>query len=93
MREGEGRGSQSTDNDEADAMYDNVFSVVRDTEASVGELRQAAVSQRKAGRRMFCLFLVFIVVLAIVLLAVSLASSNDPTLNAVLTTFAGSVLA
>lgn len=56
---------------DADAMYDNVFSVVRDTEASVGELRQAAVSQRKAGRRMFCLFLVFIVVLSIVLLAVS----------------------
>lgn len=53
-----------------DDISSNIFSVVRDTERAGTELTQASDYQRKAGRRMLCLLLVFFVVLAIVLLAV-----------------------
>ncbi|GAA5964470.1 hypothetical protein JCM8115_006325 [Rhodotorula mucilaginosa] len=53
-----------------DNIETNVISVARDTHGASDQLTQAHAYQRKAGRRMFCLLLVFLVVLAVVLLAV-----------------------
>lgn len=63
----------------ADNIESNVISVANDTQGASEELVSAHNYQRKAGRRMLWLFLIFIVVLAIVLLAVSLdvASVSD----------------
>lgn len=58
---------QQTDNIES-----NVISVANDTQGASEELTSAHDYQRKAGRRALCLLLIFIVVLAIVLIAVSL---------------------
>lgn len=54
-----------------DNIESNVISIANDTGGAAEELVQAHEYQRKAGRRMFCLMLIFIVVMAIVLLAVS----------------------
>lgn len=54
-----------------DNIESNVISIANDTQGASEELVQAHNYQRKAGRRMLCLLLIFIVVLAIVLLAVS----------------------
>ncbi|KAK4048374.1 SNAP receptor [Microbotryomycetes sp. JL221] len=53
-----------------DNIETNVRNVANDTRNASVQLTQAHAYQRKAGRRMFCLFLVFILVLTIVLLAV-----------------------
>ncbi|KAL7338316.1 t-SNARE, partial [Rhodotorula toruloides] len=53
-----------------DNIETNVISVARDTRGASDQLTQAHAYQRKAGRRMFCLLLVFLLVLTIVLLAV-----------------------
>ncbi|BGP55135.1 hypothetical protein JCM8202_002806 [Rhodotorula sphaerocarpa] len=53
-----------------DNIETNVISVARDTHGASEQLTQAHAYQRKAGRRMFCLLLVFLVVLGVVLLAV-----------------------
>jgi len=53
-----------------DNIERNVISVANDTQGASEELVSAHEYQRKAGRRMLCLFLIFIFVLAIVLLAV-----------------------
>ncbi|GAA5838239.1 hypothetical protein JCM11251_003438 [Rhodosporidiobolus azoricus] len=53
-----------------DNIETNVISVARDTHGASTQLTEAHAYQRKAGRRMFCLLLVFLLVLAIVLLAV-----------------------
>ncbi|GAA5990976.1 hypothetical protein JCM10908_000106 [Rhodotorula pacifica] len=53
-----------------DNIETNVISVARDTHGASEQLTQAHAYQRKAGRRMFCLLLVFLLVLAVVLLAV-----------------------
>lgn len=58
--------SSSTDNIET-----NVRSVASDTRNASVQLTEAHAYQRRAGRRMFCLFLIFLLVLSIVLLAVS----------------------
>ncbi|BGP07614.1 SNAP receptor [Rhodotorula toruloides] len=55
-----------------DNIETNVISVARDTRGASDQLTQAHAYQRKAGRRMFCLLLVFLLVLTIVLLAVLL---------------------
>ncbi|GAA5879493.1 hypothetical protein JCM3774_002698 [Rhodotorula dairenensis] len=52
-----------------DNIETNVISVARDTHGASDQLTQAHAYQRKAGRRMFCLLLVFLVVTAVVLLA------------------------
>lgn len=49
----------------------NISNVAIDTERANDELVRAHEYQRRAGRRGFCLFLAFIAVVAIVLLAVS----------------------
>lgn len=54
-----------------DNIERNVISVANDTQGASEELVSAHEYQRKAGRRMLCLFLIFVFVLAIVLLAVS----------------------
>lgn len=54
-----------------DNIYSSVSNVVTDTGGAAVELRTAEAYQRRAGKRMFCLFLVFLVVLSVVLLAVS----------------------
>ncbi|GAA5913500.1 hypothetical protein JCM5296_001746 [Sporobolomyces johnsonii] len=53
-----------------DNIETNVLSVARDTHGASTQLTEAHAYQRKAGRRMFCLLLVFLLVLTIVLLAV-----------------------
>ncbi|GJN89007.1 hypothetical protein Rhopal_001978-T1 [Rhodotorula paludigena] len=53
-----------------DNIETNVISVARDTHGASTQLTEAHAYQRKAGRRMFCLLLVFLLVLAVVLLAV-----------------------
>lgn len=53
-----------------DNIESNVISIANDTQGASEELVSAHNYQRKAGRRMLCLLLIFIVVLAIVLLAV-----------------------
>lgn len=53
-----------------DNIYSSVSNVVTDTGGAAVELRTAEAYQRRAGKRMFCLFLVFLAVLSIVLLAV-----------------------
>uniref|UniRef100_A0A0K3CGS8 FGENESH: predicted gene_9.106 protein n=1 Tax=Rhodotorula toruloides TaxID=5286 RepID=A0A0K3CGS8_RHOTO len=55
-----------------DNIETNVISVARDTRGASDQLTQAHAYQRKAGRRMFCLLLVFLLVLTTVLLAVLL---------------------
>ncbi|ORY92432.1 t-SNARE, partial [Leucosporidium creatinivorum] len=54
-----------------DNIETNVRSVASDTRNASVQLTEAHAYQRRAGRRMFCLFLVFLLVLSIVLLAVS----------------------
>ncbi|KAG0140154.1 hypothetical protein CROQUDRAFT_53693 [Cronartium quercuum f. sp. fusiforme G11] len=54
-----------------DNIESNVHSISNDMRGAVVELHQAHDYQRKAGKRMFCLLLIFIIVLAIVLIAVS----------------------
>ncbi|GAA5853613.1 hypothetical protein JCM9279_005074 [Rhodotorula babjevae] len=53
-----------------DNIETNVISVARDTHGASTQLTEAHAYQRKAGRRMFCLLLVFLLVLTVVLLAV-----------------------
>ncbi|GAA6021078.1 hypothetical protein JCM10207_003356 [Rhodosporidiobolus poonsookiae] len=53
-----------------DNIETNVTSVARDTHGASTQLTEAHAYQRKAGRRMFCLLLVFLLVLAVVILAV-----------------------
>ncbi|GAA5840208.1 hypothetical protein JCM3766R1_004128 [Sporobolomyces carnicolor] len=53
-----------------DNIETNVQSVARDTHGASTQLTEAHAYQRKAGRRMFCLLLVFLLVLTVVLLAV-----------------------
>ncbi|GAA6041075.1 hypothetical protein JCM8097_004707 [Rhodosporidiobolus ruineniae] len=53
-----------------DNIETNVISVASDTRGAATQLTQAHAYQRKAGRRMFCLLLVFLLVLTVVLLAV-----------------------
>lgn len=60
-----------------DNIETNVRSVASDTRNASVQLTEAHAYQRRAGRRMFCLFLVFLLVLSIVLLAVS-AHKFDP---------------
>ncbi|GAA5919918.1 hypothetical protein JCM6882_007269 [Rhodosporidiobolus microsporus] len=50
-----------------DNIETNVISVARDTHGASTQLTEAHAYQRKAGRRMFCLLLVFLLVLSIVL--------------------------
>lgn len=66
--------------DIADNIETNVQSVARDTHGASTQLTEAHAYQRKAGRRMFCLLLVFLLVLTVVLLAVrpSWSSSSLP---------------
>ncbi|GAA5855385.1 hypothetical protein JCM8547_009061 [Rhodosporidiobolus lusitaniae] len=52
-----------------DNIETNVISVARDTHGASTQLTEAHAYQRKAGRRMFCLLLVFLLVLSVVLLA------------------------
>ena len=54
-----------------DNIESNVNNIATDTERASEELTTAHTYQRKAGRRMLCLLLIFGVVLAIVLIAVS----------------------
>lgn len=54
-----------------------MISVARDTHGASDQLTQAHAYQRKAGRRMFCLLLVFLLVLAVVLLAVSFSAPRS----------------
>ncbi|SGY16949.1 BQ5605_C012g07040 [Microbotryum silenes-dioicae] len=53
-----------------DNIETNVRSVASDTRGASTELTQAHAYQRRAGRRMFCLLLTFLLVLSIVLLAI-----------------------
>lgn len=53
-----------------DNIETNVQAVARDTHGASTQLTEAHAYQRKAGRRMFCLLLVFLLVLTVVLLAV-----------------------
>ncbi|KAK4053374.1 SNAP receptor [Microbotryomycetes sp. JL201] len=53
-----------------DNIETNVRNVANDTRNASVQLTEAHAYQRKAGKRMFCLFLVFVLVLTIVLLAV-----------------------
>ncbi|GAA6064661.1 hypothetical protein JCM10212_002134 [Sporobolomyces blumeae] len=53
-----------------DNIETNVLSVARDTSGASTQLTEAHAYQKRAGRRMFCLLLVFLLVLTIVLLAV-----------------------
>jgi len=53
-----------------DNVESNVNSIATDTEGASVQLTQASDFQRKAGRRMLCLLMIFVIVLAIVLLAV-----------------------
>ncbi|CAD6575137.1 MAG: hypothetical protein CYPHOPRED_005590 [Cyphobasidiales sp. Tagirdzhanova-0007] len=53
-----------------DNIESNVISIANDTQGASEELSSAHVYQRKAGRRMLCLLMIFILVLAIVLLAI-----------------------
>lgn len=55
-----------------DNIESNVINVANDTEGASSELTTAHEYQKKAGRRMFILLMIFCVVLAIVLIAVSL---------------------
>ena len=55
----------------SDNIETNLLSVARDTHGASTQLTEAHAYQRKAGRRMFCLLLVFLLVLTVVLLAVS----------------------
>lgn len=66
------------DNAFADNIETNVRSVASDTRNASVQLTEAHAYQRRAGRRMFCLFLVFLVVLSIVLLAVSSSAIPPP---------------
>lgn len=56
---------------QSDNIETNVRSVASDTRNASVQLTEAHAYQRRAGRRMICLFLVFLLVLSIVLLAVS----------------------
>ncbi|KAH9823547.1 t-SNARE [Melampsora americana] len=53
-----------------DNIESNVHSISNDMRGAVVELHQAHDYQRKAGKRMLCLLLIFIIVLAIVLIAI-----------------------
>lgn len=53
-----------------DNIATNVYNVGQDTRGASEQLTRAHEYQRKAGRRMFYLLLVFLVVLTVVLLAV-----------------------
>ncbi|SCV67586.1 BQ2448_5197 [Microbotryum intermedium] len=53
-----------------DNIETNVRSVASDTRGASTELTQAHAYQRRAGRRMFCLLLTFLLVLSIILLAI-----------------------
>lgn len=55
----------------ADNIETNVRNVAQDTRGASVQLTEAHAYQRKAGRRMLCLLLIFIIVITIVLLAVS----------------------
>lgn len=55
----------------ADNIEQNVFHVTQDTRNASEQLVEAHASQRRAGRRAFCLLMILLVVLSIVFVAVS----------------------
>jgi len=53
-----------------DNIESNVIAIANDTENASSELTTAHRYQRKAGRRLFCLLMIFCIVLAVVLIAI-----------------------
>lgn len=70
---------------QTDNIESNVISVANDTRGASEQLVTAHNYQRKAASRMLCLLVIFIIVLAVVLLAVSCDLFLNPTIIIMLT--------